>query len=76
MSYELIPLVAVICLTARYFFRSTASERAKHRLCGITALAVIATLFVPLVASLAQLAICIYILIDQMVSEANRECPP
>ena len=75
IPYELIPLVAVIWLTARHFYTAHTSERSKRRLCGLTALAVVATPFVPLAASLSQVAICVYILLYQMVvCEVNRKC--
>ena len=46
IPYELLPLVAVIWLTARHFYTAPASERAKRILCGLTAIAVLATPFV------------------------------
>jgi len=67
LPYWLLPLAAVIWLTARHYYTAPASDRSKRLLCVFTAIAVVATAFLPLVASLSQVAICVYILTYQMV---------
>jgi hypothetical protein len=77
IPYGLIPTVAVVWLTYQHVQTAPASDRAKWRLIGCAALAVILTSFWPIVGVLAQVSVCAYVLLYRIVaSDADRESLP
>ncbi|HSQ57305.1 MAG TPA: hypothetical protein VLM40_16405 [Gemmata sp.] len=75
--YGLIALGAVIWLTSEYARTATASVRSKRLLTGLAIASVVVASYRPLIGIAAQLAICGYILVYQIVaSNADRDSPP
>lgn len=76
IPYDLIPIFAVIVLTARHAARSSAPVRSRRRVTAAALMAILITPFFPLAAVLAQVGVGVYILIYQMAVEERGECPP
>jgi hypothetical protein len=70
IPYSLVPLVAVTWLTVRHVYSAGATAYAKRLVAGLTAASVLAAWLWPwlsIPASLLQIAICVYILLHQVV---------
>jgi hypothetical protein len=75
IPYGLIPVVAVVWLVARHIRTAPASDRSKQWLAGLAVLAVALTAYWPIVAVVAQVSVCVYVLLHQIItSDADGEC--
>ena len=77
IPYGLIPVVAVVWLVARHVRTAPASDRSKQWLTGAAVLAVALTLYWPIVGVVAQVTVCAYVLLYEIITvDADRKtCP-